>query len=485
MSGDNLGDFSSELERMLVQDYRRRRSVPDSMRTFFFEKTDPAVADSDALVIDPRSAEAGKIPLAALWQMLGALRSIATRSRPLHANDLLLASEAQTADPANPKGYDGAAPPLKDLSELHGRVEAAFSAVESAAENLGLFLAATIQPLFDAFENDPDHAIAPGWTAALESLRTKMTGIFVAGTPDGLPTGGLEVTAMTIRALAAQAAALSSSLEKRLDQARALLDISFPQPLPSDPREADRERARRTDARLDACTEAARILLGRSFLALPLYQPHASAAAELNAALAAPVETNPLAVEEWMQSAARVRPAVEALAWVSAWHDWIHPAPLPLVPIQLPVETGTAWIGGAWGTNAPAGEVVSLVFCNPPGNASSPRSGLVIDEWTEVVPVEKETTGVAFHYNRPNAQPPQALLLAVAPQLRGSWRWDDLVAIVTETLDRAKIRAVEPDMVMQTEYFQLLPAILTEFSNAPVFLSTFLADNVVTRVVNP
>ena len=109
----------------------------------------------------------------------------------------------------------------------------------------------------------------------------------------------------------------------------------------------------------------------------------------------------------------------------------------------------------------------------------------MIDEWTEVVPVEKETTGVAFHYNRPNAQPPQALLLAVAPQLRGSWRWDDLVAIVTETLDRAKIRAVEPDMVMQTEYFQLLPAILTEFSNAPVFLSTFLADNVVTRVLNP
>ena len=78
----------------------------------------------------------------------------------------------------------------------------------------------------------------------------------------------------------------------------------------------------------------------------------------------------------------------------------------------------------------------------------------MIDEWTEVVPVEKETTGVAFHYNRPNAQAPQALLLAVAPQLRGSWRWDDLVAIVTETLERAKMRAVEPDMVMQTEYFQ-------------------------------
>ena len=485
MSGEKLGDFSSELERLLVDDYRKRRSVPDSTRTFLFEKTDPEVADSDSLVIDPRPAAAGKIPLAALWPMLAALRSIVTRSRPLHANDLLLPSEAQTADPANPKGFDGAAPPLQDLGELKNRVETAFSAIENAAGDLATFLAATIQPLFAAFETDPEHAIGPGWPAALNSLRTKMSVIHVAGTPDALPAGALDVTAARIRSLVAQAAALSASLEKRLDEARELLDISFADPLPADPRQAQRERARRTDARLDRYSEAAKVLLGRSFVILPLFAPHSSAAPELGAALASPIETNPLAVEEWLQSVARVRRPMEALGWIAACHDWIHPAPMALTPVQLPVHPGDAWIGGAWGAAAPAGEAVSLVFCNVPGDAASPRAGLLIDEWTEVVPSETETTGVAFHYNRPNAQPPQALLLAIAPELRGTWRWDDLVAVVTETLDRAKLRAVEPDHVAQSEYFQLLPTILTEFSNAPVFLSTFLADNVVTRLPNP
>ena len=108
MCGETLGDFSSELERLLVYDYRRSRAVPDAMRTFFFEKTDPAVPEEQALVIDPGSAGPGGIPLAASGALLASLRSIVSRSRPLHANDLMLSSEAPEADPGNPKGYDDA-----------------------------------------------------------------------------------------------------------------------------------------------------------------------------------------------------------------------------------------------------------------------------------------------------------------------------------------------------------------------------------------
>ena len=485
MCGEKLGDFSTELERFLVGDYRRRRGVPDAMRTFLFEKSDADVPAADSLVIDPRSAGPGKLALAGLWPLLKALRSIITRSRPLHANDLLLPSEAPEADPANPRGYDGAAAPLKDLADLKARVEGAFSTLEDAASDLAAFLTGTVQPLFAALESDPNHVVGPGWTSALTSLRRKMTSMQVAGTPEASPTGGLDVTETAIRALLAQAAGLSITLEKRLDLARELLDISFPQPLPTDPREAQQEKTHRIDARLESYSEAARVLLGRSFAILPLYAPHAEAVPELTAALSVPAETDPLAVEEWLRSVGRVRPVMEALTWVASYQDWIQAPPLALVPIQLPAHPGDVWVGGRWGAAAPAGEVLSLVFCNPPADFAAPRYGLVIDEWTEVVPSEKETTGIAFHYNRPNAQPPQAILLAIAPELRGSWRWDDLVAIVTDTLDRAKRRAVEPDMVLQSEYFQFLPTILTEFSNAPVFVSTFLADNVLDRNLNP
>ena len=49
------------------------------------------------------------------------------------------------------------------------------------------------------------------------------------------------------------------------------------------------------------------------------------------------------------------------------------------------------------------------------------------------------TTGVAFHYDRPNAEPPQAWLLALPASFDGAWSWDELVGAVTETLDAAKL----------------------------------------------
>ena len=53
-------------------------------------------------------------------------------------------------------------------------------------------------------------------------------------------------------------------------------------------------------------------------------------------------------------------------------------------------------------------------------------------------PAATETTGLAFHYDRPDSEPPQAMLLVVPPVLRGAWQWDDLVAALHETLDLAR-----------------------------------------------
>ena len=72
---------------------------------------------------------------------------------------------------------------------------------------------------------------------------------------------------------------------------------------------------------------------------------------------------------------------------------------------------------------------------------------MLIDDWTEDIPTARETTGIAFRYNQPNAMPPQALLLTVTPNETGSWDWDDLVGTLNDTLRRAKRRAVEPDQL--------------------------------------
>jgi hypothetical protein len=95
------------------------------------------------------------------------------------------------------------------------------------------------------------------------------------------------------------------------------------------------------------------------------------------------------------------------------------------------------------------------------------QSGLLLDDWTELIPGKDEITGIGFNYNRPNAMPPQALLLAVTPVVTGHWSWDNLINILNDTLMRAKLRAVDTsllDKINSPEISVLLPAILSNFT---------------------
>jgi hypothetical protein len=97
-------------------------------------------------------------------------------------------------------------------------------------------------------------------------------------------------------------------------------------------------------------------------------------------------------------------------------------------------------------------------YATNPSLGNDPRCGLLLDEWTEVAPATKETTGIAVNYDQPDSEPPQAMLLVVPPVKTGTWQVDDLVAAVNETFDLAKTRAVEPAHLDDTAYAHLLPA---------------------------
>jgi hypothetical protein len=118
---------------------------------------------------------------------------------------------------------------------------------------------------------------------------------------------------------------------------------------------------------------------------------------------------------------------------------------------------------GQEGVFYPQGEFVSLVQSLPPSgfDPAAPQSGLLVDEWSEVIPAPLETTGIAIHYNQPSTEPPQALLLAITPEITGQWTWAKLEGILNDTLDRARQRAVEPDLLNGTAYGHLLPAVLS------------------------
>jgi hypothetical protein len=456
MSGDRVGNLSSKLEQLLVTDYRLSHGIADDVLTFFFTKSDPGPPDALALVFDPNRAQPGKLSLGGLLPLLKALRRLATASRPVGAKDLMRPTEAQHSHPEDPDGYDRV--------ELKARVEnthAALSAHHTALQTL----IAAMQPLVDALNQDPGLAVQPAWSTLIPQLRDRLRAVLMFGVPEAMPPGGQVVTRTLAIDAAGQAAGVEAVVAKRLAQAQTLLDTSFPDPLPSDPAQAALETGRRVRALVEAHTEAARQALGVDFLTIPAFTAHSEGVTELNAAMASPVESDPLAIESWLQSLASVRPAMAAWDTVAMYQEWLRGGLTAFVPIQLPVSPGAKWIGGVFGDTVTADDVVSIAANAAPASFGARISGLLVDEWSELVPSATQTTGIALNVNRPNAVAPQALLLAVAPRQTGHWIWEDLINILHDTMDRARLRAVEPDYI-KYPYFQVLPPIVTAFDHS-------------------
>jgi hypothetical protein len=149
--------------------------------------------------------------------------------------------------------------------------------------------------------------------------------------------------------------------------------------------------------------------------------------------------------------------------------------------LQFPYRPDDAWLGLRFPDTAADGgpfvlEEDKLLYSVHLGaaadmDATQPAKtycGLMLDEWVEVIPTDQETTGLAFHYDRPNAEAPQALLLVTPSAQRGSWQWQDLVDALGETLDFARLRAVEPAALEQGALGPLLPAVVSAVTMFPI-----------------
>ena len=105
-----------------------------------------------------------------------------------------------------------------------------------------------------------------------------------------------------------------------------------------------------------------------------------------------------------------------------------------------------------------------------PLDFNKPLAGLLIDEWVEVVPGSVETTGLVFQYDQPDSAPPQAILLAVPPDPDLQWSVWSLQQVLLETLDLARIRAVDPDSLDEIGHY--LPALYFAANSAADTVST-------------
>ena len=271
----------------------------------------------------------------------------------------------------------------------------------------------------------------------------------------------------------ARAAALRTEIERRVAAAGERL--------------AAHDAATAADARVDAIVEAARLVCGEDVVVTPQFTLGAEQADEWDAAMAwsrsggltahlAASRSHP--VEDWLHGVARVREKMRHWEQAMLLGGVIGRAEPELRPVQLP-HASEPWLA----LELPPGHTLTgerLLYTahySSPFVKTAPQCGLLLDEWTEVVPGERETTGVAFNYDRPDSEPPQTMLLVTPPRFRGGWRWDDLVAALHETIDLARLRCVEPTAIDATPYAQLLPATVMAATVREVSISTNLARN--------
>lgn len=187
-------------------------------------------------------------------------------------------------------------------------------------------------------------------------------------------------------------------------------------------------------------------------------------------------------VEDWMHGAARVREKMHHAENLVLLREalMLDETKLSIHPTQLPFKTEDYhWLAMPFPTGFKLEESDVLLYTALTSAAApSPQyaCGFLIDEWTEVIPTENETTGLSFHYDRPSTEAAQAMLLVTPTKLTGNWQWADIVDALHHTLDSARLRAIEPYHIDQTAYARYLPPLVSPVTRHPITIGMYLAE---------
>jgi hypothetical protein len=184
-------------------------------------------------------------------------------------------------------------------------------------------------------------------------------------------------------------------------------------------------------------------------------------------------------LDTWLYGVARVRDKMRSWEQITMLAGALQRPEPQLTAAQLPYSADDSWLALEF-PPAPTLDIEKLLYTAhfaTPFDKSARQCGMLIDEWSEVIPATNATTGIALHYDRPNTEAPQTMLLVTPADFTGAWRWDDLIDALNETLDLAKRRAVEPVHIEATPYAWFLPATTMAVTVRQLSISANLAFN--------
>ncbi len=412
----------SELERRLA--YRaatsRPAGVPEETGLRLVFARDPAW-------------EVDILDFPAFAEVVRTLRELVTRARAMTPADLGL--------PGEPPGQ------AFDSTELQERADRAASAYTSLHGDLQGLLA------------------APGG-AGPEELRERLIRAAYFGLQGAFPLSLHGADDAALETLLSQAGSVEREMGAQVERLMTLEGV-FDRAASSPVEQRDHDLARLA------------IVFGQGLPILPRFTP--ADPGELAQAFAASSDLlggDPQQVVHWLQRMTRVRPGAAALGDALLYADALGAEdPLNLRVGQLPFQAGDRWIGLPVDENhPPEANRLSLVAQLPQGfDPLDPLAGLLVDEWVETLPASRETTGVTFHFDQPDARAPNAILLAIPPDPGQPWDLGTLEKILLETFELAKLRAVDTETL--ADLGQFLPALFFASNERGETVSTDFTRN--------
>jgi hypothetical protein len=376
--------------------------------------SNPVVSYAPAAGRDPATNRT----FAEVVEVMRTLQATLAGARPLAVADLLTPADQTSVLPA----VETTA--LANAQEILGRAGAALKSLTSARDAVQTAVAnATADP-----------TTLPGLRAAVRAAA------------QFAPERALVPSAIPLDALTDTANALLTELDNRQSSATSTIG-GLPSPATS-------------AQTLQAAADALGAIFGSDFFAMPEVAPPNES--ELQQALG--IQSTLLGpdpqrvVARFLIQSAHGRPQLAATRKLALYLSALGvPTPSAQV-VQLPVVPGESWFALKLAT-PPTESRLSIVLVSQ-GAALDPSlnwTGILVDGWTESIPSTVAPTSVAFNYNSPRPNAPQCVLVVAPSSAGASWVADDLVATLEETLDLAKVRAVDRELL---DIGQVLPAVV-------------------------
>lgn len=429
---------TSELRYRIERVVRQQEGLPLTTRIQILEqdRTGFDAHDYTLFAVEPLAAGLGKLLM---------------ETRSLRPEDFRQPNFEEEDDPT----------PLWEPAFLRRQLRNVVLKMEDMETTLGNALD-TVKELIDSLSGNEGH---PMLEQRLQSIREDTFFYAGLGWVKAVPPAIDRLDKLTLEQEWRRCRNIHEDAQRRMADARELWSSGSTQPLSalmSQP-PAGQDAAGEVEL-LENVTE---FLFGRFYRVYPDFR--LPAAADLEQAMNDPelkASANNFAVERWLQTQAPLRPKMDLYYRGNMLTELFGGTKERegYALLQLPLQEGKPgpWVGQEYGDFVPHGDTLAMTLelQTDFDFSKGTFSGLLIDDWQELVPDPEVNAGIALQYDQPDTEAPNAVLLAMTPQPAADWDWPTLRAAVLDNLHLSKLRAVDPDVIKQSFLDQLLPTIL-------------------------